>query len=121
MEAFPEIDDSLCIGRRRAQDRDEQVMLFVKMKSGHPYDQRLEHAIRARIRQDLSPRHVPKFIFETPEIPMTVNGKKTELPVKRIVSGETVTPSSTIINPNSLGWYKKFADLEDTQESRSKL
>ena len=121
MEAFTEIEDSLCIGRRRPHDRDEQVLLFVKMKTGHLYDQSLERAIRARIRQDLSPRHVPKLIFETPEIPMTVNGKKTELPVKKIVSGQRITPSSTIINPDSLKWYRQFADIEGMWKSVSKL
>jgi acetoacetyl-CoA synthetase len=91
------------------------------MKAGHMFDQKLEQAIQARIRRDLSPRHVPKFIFETPEIPMTVNGKKTELPVKKIVSGQTITPSSTIINPGSLKWYRQFADVEGTRRSGSKL
>lgn len=121
MEAFTEVDDSLCIGRRQPHDRDEQVLLFVKMKTGHPYTQSLEQAIRARIRQDLSPRHVPKLIFETPEIPMTVNGKKTELPVKKIVSGQRITTSSTIINPDSLKWYRQFAKLEGTRKAPSNL
>jgi acetoacetyl-CoA synthetase len=109
---FSEIEDSLCIGQRRPQDRDEQVLLFVKMKPGHTLTPELKNAINSRIRQDLSPRHVPKFTFETPEIPMTVNGKKTELPVKKIVSGQNITPSSTIINPDSLRWYAKFAHLD---------
>ncbi|KAI1615923.1 acetoacetate-CoA ligase [Exophiala viscosa] len=109
---FTQIEDMLCIGQRRLHDRDEQVLLFVKMKEGHTYDNKLEKAIRTRIRQDLSPRHVPKFIFETPEIPMTVNGKKTELPVKKIVSGQKVTPSSTILNPASLEWYEQFAHID---------
>jgi acetoacetyl-CoA synthetase len=83
------------------------------MKEGHSLHGTLESAIRARIRKDLSPRHVPKFIFETPEIPMTVNGKKTELPVKKIVSGQKITPSSTIVNPGSLKWYEQFVYLDD--------
>lgn len=83
------------------------------MKSGYFLDGKLRGAIEARIRKDLSPRHVPKFIFETPEIPMTVNGKKTELPVKKIVSGQKTVPSSTIMNPGSLRWYEQFADLDD--------
>ncbi|OQV09045.1 hypothetical protein CLAIMM_13227 [Cladophialophora immunda] len=110
---FPEIEESLCVGQRRLHDRDEQVLLFVKMKAGCLLDGKLKRAIEAHIRKDLSPRHVPKFIFETPEIPMTVNGKKTELPVKKIVSGQKITPSSTIINPESLKWYAQFVDLDD--------
>ncbi|KIW78340.1 acetoacetate-CoA ligase [Fonsecaea pedrosoi CBS 271.37] len=112
LNTFTELEDCLCIGQRRPHDRDEQVLLFVKMKKGHVFSHDLEKALRERIRQDLSPRHVPKFIFGTPEIPMTVNGKKTELPVKKIVSGQKITPSSTIVNPDSLKWYEQFADLD---------
>ncbi|KIW73685.1 acetoacetate-CoA ligase [Phialophora macrospora] len=121
---FGEIEDSLCIGQRRPHDRDEQVLLFLKMKQGHSLDARSKSAVAARIRKDLSPRHVPKFIFETPEIPMTVNGKKTELPVKKTVSGQKITPSSTIINPGSLKWYEQFVCLDDrgsTTKRSSKL
>ena len=112
LTTFTQIEDMLCIGQRRLHDRDEQVLLFVKMKEGYTYDDKLEKAIKTRIRRDLSPRHVPKFIFQTPEIPMTVNGKKTELPVKKIVSGQKITPSSTILNPASLKWYEQFAHID---------
>ncbi|KAH0839290.1 Acetoacetyl-CoA synthetase [Fonsecaea pedrosoi] len=113
LTGFTEIEESLCIGQRRPHDDDEQVLLFLKMKQGHSLDERLKSAIKAHIRKDLSPRHVPKFVFETPEIPMTVNGKKTELPVKKIVSGQKITPSSTIINPDSLKWYEQFVYLDE--------
>jgi len=112
LNIFTEIEDSLCVGQRRPSDRDEQVLLFVKMKEGHAFDHKLKKAIEARIRQDLSPRHVPKFIYETQDIPMTVNGKKTELPVRKIVSGQKITPSSTIVNPGCLKWYEQFAMVD---------
>ncbi|KAM5346056.1 hypothetical protein ACJ41O_009061 [Fusarium nematophilum] len=113
LNAFPEIEDSLCVGQRRAHDPDEQVLLFVKMINGRALDDKLERAIGRQIRKDLSPRHVPKFIFETPEIPMTINGKKMELPVKQAVSGQKVVHSSTIANPNSLTWYKQYFRLDE--------
>lgn len=93
------------------------------MKTSGSYTSELKAAVERRIRTDLSPRHVPKYIFETPEIPMTVNGKKTELPVKKLVSGQSVTPSSTIVNPAALTWYEQFADLgsDGRIESRAKL
>lgn len=36
--------------------------------------------------------------------------KKVELPVKQIVSGQTITPSGTLVNPNCLDYYYQFAD-----------
>lgn len=80
----------------------------MKMKPGYRFNQELKGAIEARIRQDLSPRHVPKVIVETPDIPMTASGKKTEVPAK-VVSGQKIKPSSTIVNAESLKWYERFA------------
>lgn len=64
------VQDSLCIGQRRPKDNDESVMLFLLMKPGHNFDQALASEVRKYIGQDLSKRHVPKYIFETPEIPV---------------------------------------------------
>jgi acetoacetyl-CoA synthetase len=65
------VSDSLCVGQRRPQDQDENVFLFLLMKPGVKFTAQLEQAIRAAIRKQLSPRHVPKYIFETPEIPVS--------------------------------------------------
>lgn len=51
----------------------------------------------------------------------TVNLKKVELPVKRIVSGEKVKPSGTLLNPDSLDYYYQFAKVEDLLPLKSKL
>ncbi|KAJ5521065.1 acetoacetate-CoA ligase [Penicillium fimorum] len=111
LSVFTNIEDSLCVGQRRTSDKDEQVLLFIKMKDGFKCDWQLRERIKSRIRHDLSSRHVPKYIFQTPEIPMTTNGKKTETVVRKIVSGQKITPSSTIINPECLTWYEQFAGL----------
>jgi len=50
-----------------------------------------------------------------------VNLKKVELPVKRIVSGEIVKPSGTLLNPDSLKYYYQFAKVEELVPSKSKL
>jgi acetoacetyl-CoA synthetase len=36
---------------------------------------------------ELSPRHLPDEIRAIAEVPRTLNGKKCEIPVKRILSG----------------------------------
>ena len=64
------VQDSLCVGQRRPQDADESVMLFLLMKPGHVFDRTLVNAVREAIGRDLSKRHVPRYIFETPEIPV---------------------------------------------------
>lgn len=52
---------------------------------------------------------------------MTVNMKKVELPVKQIVSGQTVRPSGTLLNPNSLEFYYQFAEVEKLVGGGEKL
>jgi acetoacetyl-CoA synthetase len=70
---FPQIADSICIGQRRPQDADENVILFVLMKDGERFLNQFVNNIKTAIRKELSPRHVPKYIFETPEIPVSSN------------------------------------------------
>lgn len=113
------ISDTLCVGRKRPSDRDEDVFLFVKMRSGHSFDQQLVDGIRNAIRQALSSRHVPKFIEEVREIPVTINGKKVEILVKQIVSGKRdIKVSSTVSNPECLEEYRKFEGLEAKRQSK---
>lgn len=76
------VDDSLCVGQRRPQDKDERVLLFLKMRPSHPFNEALINRIRSAIRTALSPRHVPAYIFEIEEIPVRMN-----LPNGRDISG----------------------------------
>jgi acetoacetyl-CoA synthetase len=71
-----EVDDALCIGRRREYDNDETVVLFLKMATGKPMTANLKERIKATVRRELSARHVPGVIDECVEIPVTTNGKK---------------------------------------------
>lgn len=72
MEQFsPVLDDSLCVGQRRTQDKDERVLLFLKMRQGQKFTERLEAQIRGAIRTALSARHVPAYIFEVEDIPVS--------------------------------------------------
>lgn len=76
LKHFLDIEDALCIGRRREQDTDEIVVLFVKLAQGFKFSKELSERIKAMVRQELSARHVPGIIDECPEIPVTINGKK---------------------------------------------
>ncbi|THH05067.1 hypothetical protein EW145_g5069 [Phellinidium pouzarii] len=113
------ISDSLCVGQRRPGDTDERVLLFLKMRDGHKLTAKLEKEIREAIRKALSARHVPTYIGEVDDIPYTVNNKKVEIAVKQIVSGNTLTPSGTIANPESLKQYYQFRDIESFLAKRS--
>ncbi|KAH6864277.1 hypothetical protein B0T12DRAFT_431208 [Alternaria alternata] len=110
---FPEVADSICVGQRRPGDVDESVILFLKMNKGFGYTESLVNKIKSKIAEERSRRHVPKYVFQTWDIPTTVNLKKVELPVKQIVSGKKIKPSGTLANPESLKFYEQFADVEN--------
>ncbi|KAI0840000.1 acetoacetyl-coenzyme A synthetase [Hypoxylon sp. FL0890] len=115
------VADSICVGQRRPQDNDESVMLFLLMRPGHKFDKKLVNEVKEAVKTELTKRHVPKYVFETPEIPTTVNLKKVELPVKQIVSGQIIKPSGTLLNPKSLDYYYQFAKVEELVAPKEKL
>ncbi|RDW94852.1 putative acetoacetyl-synthase protein [Coleophoma crateriformis] len=106
-----EIEDALCIGRRRETDPDETVVLFLKMVDGQECTEELKDAIRKEVRRDLSARHVPGVIDECFEIPVTTNGKKIEVAVKQILCGMNVKTSASVANANCLDWYREWAKM----------
>ncbi|KAF2845030.1 acetoacetate-CoA ligase [Plenodomus tracheiphilus IPT5] len=113
---FPEVADSICVGQRRPQDDDESVMLFLKMNEGFKFSETLVEKIKSKISQERSRRHVPRYVFQTWDIPTTVNLKRVELPVKQIVSGKAIQASGTLANPESLRYYEQFARIEEVLE-----
>ena len=107
---FPDqIEDALCIGRRREQDSDETVVLFLKMKEGCLFSSKLVDDLKAVIRSELSARHVPGVVAECGEIPVTTNGKKVEGAVKQILCGMNVKTSASVANAGCLDWYREWA------------
>lgn len=72
-----EIEDAVCVGRRRATDTDETVCLFVVTTEGNKFTEELKAQIKLKIKSELSPRHVPGVVEECGGgIPKTGNGKK---------------------------------------------
>ena len=68
--------------------------------------------INKKIRESLTPRHVPDDVFAIPEIPQTLNGKKLEVPVKKILSGipvEKAVNVDSMKNPHALDFFVELA------------
>ncbi|KAI1653234.1 acetoacetate-CoA ligase [Daldinia decipiens] len=109
-----EIEDAVCVGRRRETDRDETVCLFVVMAEGNKFTPDLQERIRDAIRKELSPRHIPAVIEECGAgVPKTLNGKKIEVAVKQILSGIDIKTNTSVANPESLIWFKEWASTHN--------
>jgi acetoacetyl-CoA synthetase len=104
VESLPEVLESLAVGQQ--QGADERIVLFVVLAPGRALDATLIERIRATVRRDLTPRHVPAVILDVPELPRTRNGKLAELAVRAIVNGEPVDNSDALANPQSLDAFR---------------
>ena len=87
VEALDEVQDSLVVHLEDPEGGPGELVLFVQPVEGAAVDDDLRARIAATLRRELSPRHVPDHVHAVPAIPKTLNGKKLELPVKRILLG----------------------------------
>jgi len=75
-------------------------------------DAPLEQEIRDRLRTEYTPRHVPDRIVQVPDIPVTLTGKKMEVPVRKILRGvpaEQAANRNAMANPGSLDFFADYA------------
>jgi len=98
VEALPAIRDSLVIDLE-GLGRESYMALFVVLHDGVELDDALRATIKQTIRTTLSPRHIPDDIVSITDVPRTINGKKLEVPVKKILLG---TPLAQAANPGSM-------------------
>ena len=108
VESLPEIADSVVI---HIDDSDE-LLLFVALAPGATLSDALRDRIRAELRGQLSPRHVPDRIEAVPGVPRTLSGKKLEVPLKRILGGAApadVAARGSLANPESLDAFVALA------------
>ncbi|MBI3840418.1 MAG: acetoacetate--CoA ligase [Thaumarchaeota archaeon] len=110
VEALPEVADSLAVDLGSGGQGD--VLLFVCLRQGVKMDDDLERRIKEKVRRDLSPRHVPDRVVEAPSIPRTINGKKLEVPIKRILLGADPMKAvniGSLADPQSVDYYSRLA------------
>ena len=108
---MPEIVDSLVIGQNWKND--VRVILFVKLPEGEQLTEALRKKIRDTIRNLASPRHVPAKIIAVPGIPYTLNMKKVEMAVKKVMDGEPVLNKDALGNPEVLDFYASIKELQE--------
>jgi acetoacetyl-CoA synthetase len=91
---------------------DGWMPLFVVLREGATLSDELVAAIRRRIREDCSPRHIPDEIVQISEVPRTLSGKVLEVPVKRILTGtpaDQAASRESLANPAALDYFVRLA------------
>lgn len=113
VEGFDEVVDSLVIDTSEAGRPEGKLLCFVVLAAGADLVD-LEPRLRAALREQLSPRHVPNRFIPVDAVPHTLNGKKCEVPVKKILSGipaEAAISRDALRDPDALHAFVALAEL----------
>lgn len=107
------VADCLAVGQSIAQGTDERVLLFVKLLEGEILTEELEKRIKHEIRTRRTARHVPAKVIQVNDIPYTINGKRVEVPVKKIINGAPISSvnPATLRNPECLVEYEALGKV----------
>jgi acetoacetyl-CoA synthetase len=111
VESLPAVTDSLVIDLEYL-GRPSFLPLFVVLAEGKELTADLREQIAEVIRSNVSPRHVPDAIYAIPEVPRTLNGKKLEVPIRKILMGfapGTSVDPDAMANPKSLDVFLQWA------------
>ncbi len=112
VETFPEVMDSLVIDLEYL-GRESFMALFIVLREDlHDMPAELDKRIRDAIRTQVSARFVPDEIVVIPQVPRTISGKKLEVPIKKILLGQSVETSvnrDSMGNPGSIDWFVDYA------------
>ncbi len=111
VEPLVEVAECLVVDLE-AVGQSSYMVMFVKLGSNWNLDDALREKIHDKIRQTLSPRHIPDTIVAVGDIPMTLNGKKMEVPVKKILLGQPefeALSRDAMSNPDCIDEYLAIA------------
>ena len=97
VELLPEVIDCLVVDTSTSSGEGD-LLLFVVLADGADMTD-VGPRLRSLIRSELSPRHVPGAVVPVPAVPRTLNGKKCEVPIKRILAGADV---SSVVSMDAL-------------------
>jgi acetoacetyl-CoA synthetase len=109
VERIPFVADCIAVGQK--WHGDERIILFVVLTADEELTDSRREEIRAAIRKNASPFHVPRKIIAVPEIPRTRSGKLVELAVKQTINGEAVKNRESLSNPEALDNFLGLPEL----------
>lgn len=110
LESISQIQDSLVVDIPISEDQ-SYMPLFVVLKDGEALQDYIVSQIKKVIRESCSPRHVPNEVIQVDDLPRTLNGKKLEVPIKKMLMGTPVEKAvnmGSLANPESLNFFVKF-------------
>lgn len=121
VEAIDEVLDSLVIDLEM-MGKKSFMPLFVVLQPEVALNEELKEKIKNAIRQKVSPRFVPDEIYQIEQIPKTLNGKKMEIPIRKILLGfplEKAVNRGSMANPEALQFFIELSkQLASSEQNR---
>lgn len=117
LDGIPELLDSLIVDIPIGNGQ-SYMPLFVVLKKGAELTDDLKKRMNDSVRQNCSPRHVPNETFRVDEFPKTLNGKKLEVPIKKILMGipaDQAVNTGSLANPDALQYFVEFQKLRKSK------
>jgi acetoacetyl-CoA synthetase len=81
---------------------DSRIVLLVRLQPGVELTDVMVAGIKAQIRRECTPRHVPALVLAVDDLPRTRSGKLAELAVADAVNGREVRNTAALANPESI-------------------
>ena len=100
IENLKEIAEGLAVEYK--SHNDSEVILFVVTNKERKLNNDLKNKLISKIKEELSPKHVPSKIFSVSEIPKTRSGKIVEILIKNLINGEQMNNLEILSNPDCL-------------------
>ncbi|MGH9043400.1 MAG: acetoacetate--CoA ligase [Acidimicrobiales bacterium] len=113
LERDRRVEDSLVVDTTGLWSQG-RLYLFVVAAPGAPAPGELEGDLATSLRNELSPRHVPDEIFVVGKLPRTLNGKKLEVPARRILLG---TQAQRALSPGAVDDPQALASFVELLEA----
>ena len=110
VESIDGVTEALVVGQD--WQNDIRIVLFVILETNRELDEGLVNGIKARIRQDCSPRHVPAEVLAVTDIPRTRSGKISELAVRDVIHGREIKNMEALANAEALNQFNNRRELE---------
>ncbi len=114
LESVPEVADALIVNLD-LPGGGSFMPLFVTLAPGAVLDDALRARIAARLRAEYTTRHVPDQVIAVPAIPVTLTGKKMEIPVRKILLGaepDQAANRNAMANPQALDAFAEYAHTQ---------
>ena len=103
VQELPEVREAMAVEQRApAEPGGGRIVLLVVLAEGVALDRALTHRIKRAVRDRASADHVPAVVVSVPELPVTVNGKRSERAARDAVNGRPIANRAILRNPEIL-------------------